>query len=162
VSLFPVRVNGRRTRDKLAGGLPPFTLASLRSSIRHVQVSPSTLGVYSYEMVVGELGIEFQTNPRRARGRGCAQGRTQDVSEHGLRHITRMGKRSRQGQMAWNVELSAAVACYIAPQWSILQLSACHVTPRKQPRIEAKPLYGEVPRPKIQTSPLRLYFLKPN
>jgi hypothetical protein len=78
------------------------------------------------------------------------------VSEHGLRHITRKGKRSRQGRLAWNVAHSAAAACHIAPQSSALPLSACHVTPRKQPRsprIEV-PLSGEFSRPKIRTSPL--------
>jgi hypothetical protein len=75
-------------------------------------------------------------------------------SEYGLRHITRMGTRSRQGRLAWNVAHSAAAACHIAPQSSALPLSACHVTPRKQPRIEASPLSGGSSEAKIQTSPL--------
>jgi hypothetical protein len=56
--------------------------------------------------------------------------------------------------LAWNVAHSASAACHIGPQSLALPLSACHVTPRKQSRIEASPLCGEVPRPKIQPSPL--------
>jgi hypothetical protein len=90
--------------------------------------------------------------PHRARGRGWVQGRTQGASEHGLRDITPMGTRPRQGQLAWNVAHSAAAACHIATQSSALPLSACHVTSRELPRIEASPVSGEVPRSKIQTS----------
>jgi hypothetical protein len=67
VSLSPVRVNGRRTRDKLAGGLPPFTLASLRNSIRRVHVSPSTVGVYSREMVSGKESTAHRIPDRERR-----------------------------------------------------------------------------------------------
>jgi hypothetical protein len=97
---------------------------------------------------------------RGARGRGYAQDRTQGVSEHGLRHITRMGTRSRQGRPAWNVAHSAAAACHIAPQSSALPLSACHITLQKQPRIEASPLSGEVPRPKSKLRPYVANFLR--
>jgi hypothetical protein len=61
-SLSTVRLNRRRTGDKLAGGMPSFTLALLRSSIRRVQASPSTVYVYSREMVVGEVGIDGTSN----------------------------------------------------------------------------------------------------
>jgi hypothetical protein len=71
------------------------------------------------------------------------------VSEHGLLHLTRMGTRSRQGQVARNVAHGAAAACHSAPQSSALPLSACHIAPRKQSRIEASPFNASVPRPKI-------------
>jgi hypothetical protein len=85
------------------------------------------------------------------------------LSEYGLRHITRMRTRSRQGRLAWNAAHSAAAACHIAPQSSALPLSACHVTPRKQPRIEASPFSGEVPRPKSKLRPsVAKYFTVPH
>jgi hypothetical protein len=62
VSLSPVLLNGRLTRDKLAGGLPSFTLASLHSSSRGAGGGPSMVRVYSCEMIVGEEGVDGTSN----------------------------------------------------------------------------------------------------